>query len=78
MALVACTAPLPSPELAHPNHPTHTYNHPPTYQHNCLPVQAKEAQHQADMKRLAQHYQAQLASAEGEIHRAKEAQVHWA
>ncbi|PRW33828.1 Afadin- and alpha-actinin-binding [Chlorella sorokiniana] len=37
--------------------------------------QAKEAQHQADMRRMAQHYQAQLAAAEQEIQRAKEAQA---
>ncbi|GAB4815629.1 hypothetical protein N2152v2_008085 [Parachlorella kessleri] len=37
--------------------------------------QSKEAQHAADMKRLAQHYQAQLAAAEGEIQKAREAQA---
>ncbi|KAL4435589.1 hypothetical protein ABPG77_002552 [Micractinium sp. CCAP 211/92] len=36
---------------------------------------AKEAQHQADMRRLAQQYQAQLAAAEQEIQRAKETQA---
>lgn len=33
--------------------------------------QAKEAQHAADQRRLAQHYQTQLAAAEGEIQRAR-------
>ena len=33
--------------------------------------QAKEAQHQADTRRLAQHYQGQLAAAEAEIQRVK-------
>ena len=36
---------------------------------------AKEQQHQADMRRMAQHYQAQLAAAESEIQRAQAAQV---
>ncbi|PSC67427.1 afadin alpha-actinin-binding [Micractinium conductrix] len=36
---------------------------------------AKESQHQADMRRMAQHYQAQLAAAEGEIQRAREEQA---
>ncbi|KAI3435003.1 hypothetical protein D9Q98_003055 [Chlorella vulgaris] len=37
--------------------------------------QAKESQNQADMRRLAQQYQAQLAAAEGEIQRAKATQA---
>ncbi|KAL4425210.1 hypothetical protein ABPG75_009226 [Micractinium tetrahymenae] len=36
---------------------------------------AKEVQHQADMRRLAQQYQAQLAAAEQEIQKAKETQA---
>lgn len=49
--------------------------HPPS---PTLPLglpQAKEAQHQADMRRLAQQYQGQLAAAEQEIQRAKETQA---
>ncbi|EFN57131.1 hypothetical protein CHLNCDRAFT_51197 [Chlorella variabilis] len=37
--------------------------------------QAKESLHQADMRRMAQHYQAQLAAAESEIQRAKAQQA---
>ena len=48
-------------------------SHTPVFLFNGL--QSKEAQHAADMKRLAQHYQAQLAAAEGEIQKAREAQV---
>lgn len=40
-----------------------------------LYLQSKDAQHAADVKRLAQHYQAQLAAAEGEIQKAQHAQV---